>query len=113
MAILATNLLLPCCLCCAALSIVLSQEAKRGLGASAVFIARNRFAVLDKASGQIQVRQQQGCLGGWVGREGNWGTWWGVGMVFVACGGLAAVHARPQLFRRGPRGHAAFHGIER
>jgi hypothetical protein len=31
------------------------QEAKRGLGASAVFIARNRFAVLDKASGQIQV----------------------------------------------------------
>lgn len=34
---------------------MLLQEAKRGLGASAVFIARNRFAVLDKASGQIQV----------------------------------------------------------
>jgi hypothetical protein len=32
------------------------QEAKRGLGASAVFIARNRFAVLDKASSTIQVR---------------------------------------------------------
>jgi hypothetical protein len=35
------------------------QEAKRGLGASAVFIARNRFAVLDKAANSIQV--------GWVG----------------------------------------------
>jgi hypothetical protein len=34
------------------------QEAKRGLGASAVFIARNRFAVLDKASSTIQVRWQ-------------------------------------------------------
>jgi len=33
----------------------LLQEARRGLGASAVFIARNRFAVLDKASGTIQV----------------------------------------------------------
>ncbi len=32
------------------------QEAKRGQGASAVFIARNRFAVLDRASGVIQVR---------------------------------------------------------
>lgn len=33
-----------------------SPEAKRGLGSSAVFIARNRFAVLDKAAGAIQVR---------------------------------------------------------
>ena len=32
------------------------QEAKRGLGASAVFIARNRFAVLDKGSSQIQIK---------------------------------------------------------
>lgn len=32
------------------------QEAKRGQGASAVFIARNRFAVLDRAAGVIQVR---------------------------------------------------------
>ncbi len=32
------------------------QEAKRGLGAAAVFIARNRFAVLDKGSGQIQIK---------------------------------------------------------
>jgi hypothetical protein len=31
------------------------QEAKRGLGASAVFFARNRFAVLDKATNTIQV----------------------------------------------------------
>lgn len=33
-----------------------SPEAKRGQGASAVFIARNRFAVLDRAAGAIQVR---------------------------------------------------------
>ena len=32
------------------------QEAKRGLGAAAVFIARNRFAVLDKGTGQIQIK---------------------------------------------------------
>lgn len=37
----------------------LSQEAKRGLGTSAVFIARNRFAVLDKASNSIQIRNLQ------------------------------------------------------
>ncbi|KAJ7296704.1 hypothetical protein O6H91_Y105600 [Diphasiastrum complanatum] len=30
-----------------------TQEAKRGLGASAVFVARNRFAVLDKVHNQI------------------------------------------------------------
>ncbi|KAJ7564293.1 hypothetical protein O6H91_02G011500 [Diphasiastrum complanatum] len=30
-----------------------TQEAKRGLGASAVFVARNRFAVLDKTHNQI------------------------------------------------------------
>ncbi len=36
-----------------------TQEAKRGLGTSAVFIARNRFAVLDKASGTIQIRNLQ------------------------------------------------------
>ncbi|KAF6256969.1 COPI alpha subunit C-terminus-domain-containing protein [Scenedesmus sp. NREL 46B-D3] len=36
-----------------------APDAKRGLGASAVFIARNRFAVLDKASSTIQVRNLQ------------------------------------------------------
>lgn len=36
-----------------------TQEPKRGLGATAVFIARNRFAVLDKANNQIQVRNLQ------------------------------------------------------
>ena len=32
------------------------QEAKRGAGASAVFIARNRFAVLDKGAGQLLIK---------------------------------------------------------
>lgn len=32
------------------------QEAKRGVGGSAVFIARNRFAVLDKSSNQVLVK---------------------------------------------------------
>ncbi|CAI0474600.1 unnamed protein product [Linum tenue] len=32
------------------------QEAKRGAGGSAVFIARNRFAVLDKSSNQVLVK---------------------------------------------------------
>ena len=32
------------------------QEAKRGAGAAAVFIARNRFAVLDRAGNQILVK---------------------------------------------------------
>ena len=32
------------------------QEAKRGLGAAAVFIARNRFAVLDKGANQILIK---------------------------------------------------------
>ncbi|KAK4390745.1 Coatomer subunit alpha-1 [Sesamum angolense] len=32
------------------------QEAKRGIGSSAVFVARNRFAVLEKTSNQILVR---------------------------------------------------------
>ncbi|CAN0878256.1 Coatomer subunit alpha-1 [Linum grandiflorum] len=32
------------------------QEAKRGLSGSAVFIARNRFAVLDKSSNQVLVK---------------------------------------------------------
>jgi coatomer protein complex subunit alpha (xenin) len=36
-----------------------APEAKRGLGTSAVFIARNRFAVLDKASNSIQIRNLQ------------------------------------------------------
>ena len=35
------------------------QEAKRGLGTSAVFIARNRFAVLDRAANTIQIRNLQ------------------------------------------------------
>ncbi|WOH04305.1 hypothetical protein DCAR_0623714 [Daucus carota subsp. sativus] len=32
------------------------QEAKRGLGGSAVFVARNRFAVLEKTSNQVLVK---------------------------------------------------------
>eukprot|EP00798_Chlamydomonas_sp_ICE-L_P024536 gene24537-10141_t len=36
-----------------------APEAKRGLGTSAVFIARNRFAVLDKSSSTIQIRNLQ------------------------------------------------------
>ncbi|XP_010526595.1 PREDICTED: coatomer subunit alpha-1 [Tarenaya hassleriana] len=32
------------------------QEAKRGSGGSAVFIARNRFAVLEKSTNQVQVK---------------------------------------------------------
>ncbi|KAJ9518428.1 hypothetical protein QJQ45_018452 [Haematococcus lacustris] len=36
-----------------------TPEAKRGLGVYAVFIARNRFAVLDKASSTIQIRNLQ------------------------------------------------------
>lgn len=36
-----------------------APEAKRGQGASAVFIARNRFAVLDRQAGVIQVRNLQ------------------------------------------------------
>ena len=40
---------LACCICW-------PQEAKRGLGTTAVFIARNRFAVLDKASASILVK---------------------------------------------------------
>ncbi len=36
-----------------------AQEAKRGLGTTAVFIARNRFAVLDKGANQIQIRNLQ------------------------------------------------------
>ncbi len=35
------------------------QDAKRGLGTSAVFIARNRFAVLDKSTNSIQIRNLQ------------------------------------------------------
>lgn len=35
------------------------QESKRGLGTTAVFIARNRFAVLDKSTNQIQIRNLQ------------------------------------------------------
>ncbi|GMH13468.1 hypothetical protein Nepgr_015309 [Nepenthes gracilis] len=33
-----------------------AQEAKRGVGGSAVFVARNRFAVLDKSSNQVLVK---------------------------------------------------------
>lgn len=35
------------------------QDAKSGLGSAAVFIARQRFAVLDKAYNQIQIRNLQ------------------------------------------------------
>lgn len=50
---MAALVVINCCCCCWCHS---QQEAKRGLGSSAVFIARNRFAVLDKASGMLQVR---------------------------------------------------------
>lgn len=33
-----------------------TQEAKRGLGGSAVFVARNRFAVLDKIHNQVMIK---------------------------------------------------------
>lgn len=33
-----------------------AQEAKRGIGGSAVFIARNRFAVLDKSNNQVLIK---------------------------------------------------------
>uniref|UniRef100_A0A0C9RN30 Coatomer subunit alpha n=1 Tax=Wollemia nobilis TaxID=56998 RepID=A0A0C9RN30_9CONI len=33
-----------------------TQEAKRGLGGSAVFVARNRFAVLDKSHNQVMLK---------------------------------------------------------
>ncbi|GAX83376.1 hypothetical protein CEUSTIGMA_g10801.t1 [Chlamydomonas eustigma] len=36
-----------------------APEAKRGLGSSAVFIARNRFAVLDRAANTLQIRNLQ------------------------------------------------------
>lgn len=36
-----------------------APEAKRGLGTSAVFIARNRFAVLDRSANTIQIRNLQ------------------------------------------------------
>nr|WDD38917.1 coatomer subunit alpha-1 [Fagopyrum tataricum] len=34
----------------------MAQDAKKGLGGSAVFVARNRFAVLDKSSNQVLVK---------------------------------------------------------
>ena len=36
-----------------------TQEPKRGMGGSAVFIARNRFAVLDKSSNQLLIKNLQ------------------------------------------------------
>ncbi|KAK8522144.1 hypothetical protein V6N13_115119 [Hibiscus sabdariffa] len=33
-----------------------SQEAKKGLGSSAIFVARNRFAVLDKGNNQVLIK---------------------------------------------------------
>ena len=35
------------------------QDPKRGMGGSAVFIARNRFAVLDKSSNQLLIKNLQ------------------------------------------------------
>ena len=35
------------------------QEGKRDVGGSAVFIARNRFAVLDKSSNQLLIKNLQ------------------------------------------------------
>jgi hypothetical protein len=63
LSISSSSLTVPRCL----LWLIVVQEAKRGLGASAVFIARNRFAVLDKGSGQIQVGvdcEQTACYDG-------------------------------------------------
>ena len=36
-----------------------AQEGKRDVGGSAVFIARNRFAVLDKGSNQLLIKNLQ------------------------------------------------------
>jgi coatomer protein complex subunit alpha (xenin) len=33
-----------------------TQEAKRGLGGSVVFVARNRFAILDKSHNQVMIK---------------------------------------------------------
>jgi coatomer protein complex subunit alpha (xenin) len=35
---------------------VFSQDSKRGTGSCAVFVARNRFAVLDKSSHQLVIK---------------------------------------------------------
>ncbi len=40
-------------------NLALVQESKRGLAGSAVFIARNRFATLDKTLGYVQIRNLQ------------------------------------------------------
>ena len=40
------------------------QEAKRGYSAAAVFIARNRFAALDKAANQIIIKDLGNEVGG-------------------------------------------------
>jgi len=36
-----------------------TQEAKRGLGGSVVFVARNRFSVLDKSHNQVMIKKSQ------------------------------------------------------
>jgi coatomer protein complex subunit alpha (xenin) len=38
---------------------VILQEGKKGMGGSAVFIARNRFAVLDKGTNQLLIKNLQ------------------------------------------------------
>ena len=43
-----------------------AQEAKRGYSAAAVFIARTRFAVLDKASNQLVIKDLANEVGGRV-----------------------------------------------
>lgn len=52
-----------------ALACAAAQDAKRGFSAAAVFIARNRFAVLDRGANQLVIKDLANEVGGWVG-------WW-------------------------------------
>lgn len=63
------------------------QEAKRGLGTTAVFIARNRFAVLDKGANQIQIRNLQNEVGQRLRLDGHFGS--------LYCGHAHAYSAHP------------------
>jgi hypothetical protein len=47
------------------------QDAKRGFSAAAVFIARNRFALLDKSGNQLIIKDLANEVGGvaWASME--------------------------------------------
>ena len=48
------------------------QDAKRGFSAAAVFIARNRFAVLDKSGNQLIIKDLANEVGGINGLNSSW-----------------------------------------